>query len=122
MTPLLWLVDRAAGLVLLVLLTSALVTGLRASVPRPAARVPRFATLALHRNLALLAVALLAVHVGTSVADSFVDLAWWQVVVPSTLAGVESDWAFAKASFGAPRTGSLPLAAVTRSARCHGPN
>ena len=83
MTPLLWWVDRAAGLVLLVLLTCALVTGMRSSAPRPTPRVPRFAILALHRNLALLAVSMLAVHVGTSVADSFVDLAWWQVVVPA---------------------------------------
>lgn len=81
--PLLWWVDRAAGLVLLALLTGALVTGLRSSTARPAARVPRFATLALHRNLALLAVSMLAVHVGAAVADSFVDLAWWQVVVPA---------------------------------------
>lgn len=83
MTPLLWWVDRAAGLVLLVLLTSAVVTGLRSTVPRPAHRFPRFATLTLHRNLALLAMCMLTIHVGTAVADSFVDITWWQVVVPA---------------------------------------
>jgi sulfoxide reductase heme-binding subunit YedZ len=83
MTPLLWWVDRAAGLVLLVLLTTAIVTGLRATVPRSVSRVPRFAALALHRNLALLAMCLLGVHVGTAVTDSFVDIAWWQAVVPA---------------------------------------
>jgi DMSO/TMAO reductase YedYZ heme-binding membrane subunit len=82
-SPLLWWVDRAAGLVLLVLLTGALVTGLRSTAPRRVSGVPRFATLALHRNLALLSLCLLAVHVGTAVADSFVDIAWWQVVVPA---------------------------------------
>ena len=83
MTPLLWWVDRAAGLVLLVLLTSAIVTGLRSTAPRRERGVPRFATLALHRNLALLALSLLALHVGTAVADSFVDIAWWQVWSPA---------------------------------------
>jgi sulfoxide reductase heme-binding subunit YedZ len=84
MTPLLWWVDRAAGLVLLVLLTGTVVTGLRSTAPRPAYGVPRFATLALHRNLALLSLSLLTVHVGTAVTDSFVNIAWWQVLVPAS--------------------------------------
>lgn len=84
MTPVIWSIDRAAGLVLLVLLTAAVVSGLRSTRPRPSRRTPRFATLALHRNLALLALVLLAVHVGTAVADSYVQISWWQLVVPAT--------------------------------------
>jgi predicted ferric reductase len=83
MTPWLWWVDRAAGLVLLTLLTSAVVTGLWSTAPRPRRGAPRFVTLALHRNLALLALLLLGLHVGTAVADSFVDIRWWQAVVPA---------------------------------------
>jgi len=83
-TPWLWWVDRAAGLVLLTLLTGAVVTGLWSTAPRPRRGAPRFVTLALHRNLALLALFLLGLHVGTAVADTFVDIRWWQVVVPAT--------------------------------------
>ena len=84
MTPLLWWVDRSAGLVLLALLTGAVVTGLRSTAPRPRRGTPRFATLALHRNLALLALCLLGVHVGFAVADSYVDIRWWQALLPAT--------------------------------------
>ena len=84
MTPLLWWVDRSAGLVLLALLTGAVVTGLRSTGPRPRRGTPRFATLALHRNLALLALSLLGVHVAFAVADSYVDIRWWQALLPAT--------------------------------------
>jgi len=83
-TPLVWWLDRSAGLVLLILLTGAVVTGLRSTSPRPRRGTPRFATLALHRNLALVALCLLGVHVGFAVADSFVEIRWWQVLVPAT--------------------------------------
>jgi predicted ferric reductase len=83
MNPWVWWLDRAAGLVLLVLLTSAVVTGLW-STASPPRGVPRFATLAMHRNLALLALGLLAVHVGSSVVDTFVGIRWSQIVVPAT--------------------------------------
>jgi sulfoxide reductase heme-binding subunit YedZ len=90
-TPWLWWTDRAAGLVLLTLLTGAVVTGLWSTGARPRRGAPRFATLALHRNLALLALCLLGLHVGTAVADSYVDIRWWQVVVPAT-SGFRPRW------------------------------
>ena len=91
MTPLIWWVDRAAGLVLLVLLTAAVVTGLRSTAPSPAWGSPRFATLALHRNLALLALVMLALHVGSAVVDSYVDIRWWQALVPAS-SGYRPRW------------------------------
>ena len=91
MSPALWCLDRAAGLVLLALLTTALVTGLISTRPRRPRGVPRFATIALHRNLALLAVAMLTVHVGTAILDSFVDIRWWQVLVPAA-SGYRPAW------------------------------
>jgi sulfoxide reductase heme-binding subunit YedZ len=91
MTPWLWWLDRAAGLMLLFLLTAALVTGLRSTASRPTRGAPRFATVVMHRNLALLALSFLAVHVGASVADSHVDLRWWQAVVPA-LSGFRPVW------------------------------
>ena len=43
-----------------------------------------FVTQAVHRNLALLAVVTVVVHVVTAVADEFVDIRWWHAVVPFT--------------------------------------
>lgn len=85
--PVLWYLNRATGVVLLMLLTLAVVLGAlatgRPAAGRPPGRgVPRFVTQALHRNLALLAVVALVVHVVTAVADTYVDIRWWQVLVP----------------------------------------
>jgi sulfoxide reductase heme-binding subunit YedZ len=47
-----------------------------------APRVPRFATAMLHRNLSLLVVVFLAVHISTSVLDPFAGISWSDAVVP----------------------------------------
>ena len=44
--------------------------------------VPRFVGQALHRNLALWSVVLLVLHITTAVVDSYVDIRWWQAIVP----------------------------------------
>jgi methionine sulfoxide reductase heme-binding subunit len=44
--------------------------------------LPRFAVLGLHRNLSLLAVAFVAVHVLTAVTDSFVSISLAAIVIP----------------------------------------
>jgi predicted ferric reductase len=44
--------------------------------------VPGFIVPTLHRNLSVLAVALMLVHAGSAVADEYVDIRWWQLVVP----------------------------------------
>ncbi|GAB3778863.1 ferric reductase-like transmembrane domain-containing protein [Nocardioides ungokensis] len=80
--PLLWYLNRSTGLVLLVLLTLSTVLGVLSLGGRPGRGVPRFVTQSLHRNLALLSVALLGVHVTTAVVDTYVDIRWWQAVVP----------------------------------------
>jgi predicted ferric reductase len=79
--PVLWYLNRATGLTLLVLLTVSTVLGVLAMGGRPA-RVPRFVTQHLHRNLALVSVVALVVHVVSAVLDTFVDIRWWQAVVP----------------------------------------
>jgi len=77
-----WYASRAAGLVSLVLLTGTLLLGI-AGVSRAASeRWPRFAVGRLHRNLSLLAVAFVALHVVTAVLDGYVSLSWLDVVVP----------------------------------------
>lgn len=80
--PLLWYLNRATGVVLLVLLTMSLVLGVLAMGGRPGKGLPRFVSQTLHRNLALLSVVALGVHVVSAVVDSYVDIRWWQVVVP----------------------------------------
>lgn len=79
--PLLWYLNRSTGLVVLALLTATAVLGVLAT-GRGGRVLPRFVGQALHRNLALWSVVLLVVHVATAVVDSYVDIRWWQAVVP----------------------------------------
>jgi predicted ferric reductase len=77
-----WYAGQATGIVCLVLFTLVMVLGIgvreRARIPR----MPRLATVALHRSLSLLAVAFLTVHVVTAVADSYVHISPLASVVP----------------------------------------
>lgn len=80
----LWYASRGAGVVLLVVLSAALVLGVAVRAGWLGERGQRFVAEALHRNLALLAVALLVVHVVTAVVDPFVHVGWLATVVPGT--------------------------------------
>jgi sulfoxide reductase heme-binding subunit YedZ len=79
--PLLWYLNRSTGLVVLALLTLTAVLGVL-STARGGRLLPRFVGQAFHRNVALWSVVLLALHVTTAVVDSYVDIRWWQAVVP----------------------------------------
>ena len=46
------------------------------------AALPRFLTAQLHRNLALLSLVFLAVHIVTAIVDPFTSLGWLTVLVP----------------------------------------
>ena len=85
-SPLLWYLNRSTGIVLVVVLSLSVALGVLALRGRAAGdgggRIPRFVTQALHRNLALGALALLLAHVVTAVLDSYVDIRWWQALVP----------------------------------------
>jgi sulfoxide reductase heme-binding subunit YedZ len=78
----LWYLARGTGIVSLVLLTASLVLGITTRHRAGSARVPRFATALLHRNISLLVVAFLAVHIATSVLDPFAGIAWTDAVIP----------------------------------------
>jgi methionine sulfoxide reductase heme-binding subunit len=91
----LWYASRATGVVSLVLLSAVMITGIlvnRQGRPRGASGgrpprsalpgLPRFAVLGLHRNLSLLAVAFVAAHVLTAVADSYVSISLAAAVIP----------------------------------------
>ncbi|MBS45942.1 MAG: ferric reductase [Nocardioides sp.] len=84
--PLLWYLNRGTGITLMALLSASTALGVLALRGRPAGdgggRVPRFVRQSLHRNLALLSVVALVVHVVTAVLDTYVDIRWWQAFVP----------------------------------------
>jgi predicted ferric reductase len=78
----LWYLMRATGAASLVLLTVTLCLGIvnvRRWAPR---RMPRFLLDDLHRTVALLVVALLAIHVITAVVDGYVSVSLADVIVP----------------------------------------
>jgi predicted ferric reductase len=77
-----WYLTRSTGAVALVLLTAAVVLGV-ADVRRwSRPRWPRFLVDSLHRNLSLLAVVFLGLHILTSVLDSFAPISLLDAVVP----------------------------------------
>ena len=77
-----WYLTRSTGAVALLLLTLAIVLGVidvqRWSTPR----WPRFVVDSLHRNVSLLAMAFLGLHILTSVLDSFAPIALIDAFVP----------------------------------------
>jgi sulfoxide reductase heme-binding subunit YedZ len=79
---LLWYTTRGAGAVSLVLLTGVVVLGVLSSMRFQAAGWPRFLTTGLHRNLALVTLVFLALHIVTAVVDPFTHLGWLTAVVP----------------------------------------
>jgi len=80
--PFLWYANRGTGVVLLVLLTVTALLGVLATHGAAGGRVPRFLPQAVHRTLSLTCAALLLAHVTTAVVDEYVDIRWWQVLLP----------------------------------------
>jgi Ferric reductase like transmembrane component len=78
----LWYLTRGTGVVSLVLLTCVVVLGVTAALRVSSERWPRFLVAALHRNLTLLALAFLGVHIATTVADSYAPVSLQDAVVP----------------------------------------
>ena len=77
-----WYLTRGSGVVTLALLTISLVLGIAGPLRWRSALLPRFTVAALHRSMTLLAVAFLAVHIVTSVLDSFAPIGWKDAVIP----------------------------------------
>jgi sulfoxide reductase heme-binding subunit YedZ len=78
----LWYVTRGAGAVSLLLLTAVLVLGVLSRMGWRTARWPRFLTTALHRNLALLSLLFLGLHIVTAVVDPYTSLGLGAALVP----------------------------------------
>ena len=82
----LWYATRAGGTVALVLLTAAVALGIAAGGRYAPRRIARFEVSALHRNLSVLTLVFLALHIVTAILDTFVHLGWLVTVVPFTSA------------------------------------
>ena len=80
--PGLWYATRAAGLVALLLLTASTTLGVLTAGRLCTPRWPRFLTVGLHRNIALLAGVFLAVHIATIVLDSYTSIPLTAAFVP----------------------------------------
>lgn len=86
MSDALWYTARGTGVVALVLLTIVMVLGIGARAGRPAFGLPRFAVGLVHRNAALIATALVAIHITTLLFDPYAQLKLVNVIIPFTSA------------------------------------
>jgi predicted ferric reductase len=82
----LWYASRATGIVAVVLLSLVVILGVLVSSKARLPGLPRFAVVALHRRVCLIAVLFVTVHVLTAVADSYVSIRLAAVVIPFTSA------------------------------------
>ena len=80
--PGLWYATRATGLVSLLLLTVSVLLGLLSAGRFATGRWPRFLTQGLHRNVSLLTLIFLSIHVATNVIDTFVSIPVTAVFIP----------------------------------------
>ena len=78
----LWYISRATGVVALLLMTAVLLLGLLVSRQGKLPGLPKFAVTGLHRNLSLIAVAFVGLHVLTAVTDGYVNIPLLSAVVP----------------------------------------
>jgi predicted ferric reductase len=80
----LWFATRAGGTMALVLLTLTVALGIAVGGRHAPRSFARFEVSTLHRNLSLLTLVFLAVHIVTAILDTFVHLGWLITVVPFT--------------------------------------
>lgn len=78
----LWYLSRGTGVVSLLLFTASVVFGALGGGRFAGARWPRFAVAGVHRNVSLLALAFLVVHVATAIIDPYAGIGWWDSIIP----------------------------------------
>ena len=79
-----WYMTRGTGTVALILLTCTVALGIANVRRTQVGGAPRFVLQAVHRNLSLLAVTFLVVHIATTLLDGFAPISVINVVVPFT--------------------------------------
>jgi len=80
--PGLWYATRATGLVTLLLLTVSVLLGILTAGRFSTRRWPRFLSQGLHRNVSLLVLVFLALHVGTTVIDTYTSISLAAAFIP----------------------------------------
>ena len=80
----LWYAARSTGYVSLIMLTAILVLGIVTAMRWDSREWPRFLTQAVHRNLSLLVLVFLGIHILTSIIDPFAGIAVLNTVAPFT--------------------------------------
>ena len=78
----LWYTSRATGVVSLLLLTAVVLLGVLVNRQGRLPGLPRFVVTGLHRNLSLLGLAFVAIHVITAVLDPYVTIRIVAIVIP----------------------------------------
>jgi sulfoxide reductase heme-binding subunit YedZ len=78
----LWYATRATGEVALLFLTMVLVLGVLSAIRVGGRRVPRFVIAGTHRNLTLAGLGFLAVHIVTTILDSYAPIGLVDAIVP----------------------------------------
>jgi predicted ferric reductase len=81
-TTALWYASRATGVVTMLLLTAVVLLGILVNRQGRLPGLPGFAVTGLHRNVSLLAVVFLAIHVLTAIADPYVTIGLAAAVLP----------------------------------------
>lgn len=84
-TPWLWFVSRSTGVVTVTLFTAVMVLGMATAARAGSGqgrRLSRAAVLRLHRQMSLVALVFLVVHIATAILDGYVDINVLDVVVP----------------------------------------
>ena len=81
-SPALWYATRATGLVTMLLLTASMLLGIVTAGRFASEDWPRFLTVGLHRNITLLVLVFLTLHVGTTVVDTYTSIPATAAVVP----------------------------------------
>ena len=77
-----WYLARGTGAVSLLLLTAVTVLGILNVVRWSPPATPRFVLQRIHRNISLLAVVFIMVHIVTVVVDGFAPIRWIDTIVP----------------------------------------
>jgi sulfoxide reductase heme-binding subunit YedZ len=89
--PWIWSASGATGVICLVLLSSVTILGVLVNRRGRLPGLPRFAVTGLHRNLSMLTVTFLGLHIGTAIADAHVYIPWFATFLPFT-SGYERVW------------------------------
>jgi len=112
--PTLWYATRAAGIVTLLLLTATTSLGLLTAGRVATDRWPRFLVIGLHRNISLLALVFLGLHIGTTIIDTYTSIGIQDAVIPF-LSGYHRLWL----GLGAIASDFLIALSITSAMRQH---